>query len=244
MLTDTPAVSVYPISAEVAANPGRRRYLPVDQLISRIESGEIDLSDRQFLCGHYSANLPERLSGTWRTVTFLRDPVRRTLSMIAHHHYRQGPLKRFFKPNVSRYLANEDFVESQIRDYQTKVFALPPTGNVNRPYAIDDAGFARAKTRLHEMDFVGLTEQFGQSIALFEAISGRRFAPPAFFNKSRGYSVTDAEARAHPIARRPRYRALRAGVRETAHQDRGGCVAAPRAPTGCRGRSAPDRRPR
>jgi hypothetical protein len=192
MLRETPGVSVYPTVAELAVN-GHRRYLPAAELLSRIESGEIDLSDRQFLCGHYQASFRENLPGTWRTVTFLRDPVRRTLSMIAHHHYHKGPLKRFVRPNVSRYLADETFVQSQIRDYQTKVFALPPTGSVNRPYAIDDAGFERAKARLLETDFVGLTEQFGQSIALFEAISGQRFVPPALANKSRRYSATDAE---------------------------------------------------
>ncbi|WP_410966398.1 hypothetical protein, partial [Salmonella sp. SAL4449] len=84
----------------------------------------------------------------------------------AHNHYHQGRLRRFFKPNVARFLANERLVENQIRDYQTKVLALPPTGNVNGPCVIDDAAFERAKARLLAMDFVGLTEQFGQSIAL------------------------------------------------------------------------------
>jgi hypothetical protein len=113
--------------------------------------------------------------------------------MIAHHHYHQGRLKRLFKPNIARYLADEAFVENQIRDYQTKVFALPPTGNVNGALAIDDAGFERAKARLLTMDFVGLTEQFGPSIALFEAMAGRRFAPRVFVNQSRSYSATEAE---------------------------------------------------
>ena len=187
-----------------------------------MESGALDLSDRQFLFGHYPASLPERLPGAWRTATFLREPVGRTLSMIAHHHYHQGRWKRLLRPNVSRYLADEAFVESQIRDYQTKVFALPPTGNVNGPHAIDDAGFERAKVRLLAMDFVGLTEQFGQSIALSEAIDrptlrtpGRRQQEPRLL-RHRG------RTRAHPVARAPRHRALRAGARETARQHRGG----------------------
>jgi hypothetical protein len=195
ILEDTPDVSFYPTGEELAVNR-RRWYLPASELVSRIESGALDLSDRQFLFGHYPASLPERLPGTWRTATFLREPVARTLSMIAHHHYhpgRWGRWKRLFRPNVARYLADEAFVESQIRDYQTKVFALPPTGNVNGPLAIDDAGFEQAKARLFAMDFVGLTEQFGQSIALLETMTGRRFAPQVFVNRSRGYSATEAE---------------------------------------------------
>jgi len=192
ILRDTPEVSFYPTREELAVNP-RRRYLPASELVSRVESGALDLSDRQFLFGHYPASLSERLPGTWRTATFLREPVGRTLSMIAHHHYHQSRWKRLLRPNVSRYLADEAFVESQIRDYQTKVFALPPTGTVNGPHAIDDAGFERAKVRLLAMDFVGLTEQFGQSIALLEAMTGRRFAPQVVVNKSRAYSATEAE---------------------------------------------------
>ena len=111
MLRETPGISEYPTQAELAANAremshAERRYLPASQLLARIGSGELDLTGRQFLCGHYSASLADSLPGTWRTVTFLRDPVRRTLSMIAHHHYRQGPLKRFVRPGVSRYLAD------------------------------------------------------------------------------------------------------------------------------------------
>jgi hypothetical protein len=192
ILRDTGTVSFYPTREELAANP-RRRYLPASEMVARLESGELDLSDRQFLFGHYPASLPERLPGTWRTATFLREPVGRTLSMIAHHHYHQGRWARLFRPSISRYLANEAFVESQIRDYQTKVFALPPTGNVNASHGIDDAGFERAKARLLAMDFVGLTEQFGQSIALLEAMTGQSFAPQVTVNKSRGYSATNAE---------------------------------------------------
>jgi hypothetical protein len=192
VLLDTPAVSLYPRREELAGNP-HRWYLPAYELVSRIESGALDLSDREFLIGHYPASLPERLPGVWRSATFLRDPVRRTLSMIAHHHFSQGRLRRLLKPNVARYLADEAFVASQIRDYQTKVFALPPTGNVNGPGAIDDAAFKRARARLLAMDVVGITEQFGPSIALFQAVSGRRFAPPVFINRSRGYSATAAE---------------------------------------------------
>jgi hypothetical protein len=194
MLEETPAISIYPTRDELAAHT-RRRYLHVDDLLAQIESGALDISHRQFLCGHFPAAFPERLPGTWRTATFLRDPVRRTLSMIAHNHRQSGRLKRFFKPNVSKFLANEAYVAGQLRDYQTKVFALPPTGNVNGPYAIDDAAFERAKARLLETDFVGLTEQFAQSIALFESISGQRFSPPVYANKGRGYSATDADVK-------------------------------------------------
>ncbi len=192
MLEDTLDAEIYPTKAELAQRP-RGWYLPAPELLTQIERDEIDLAARRFLCGHYSANLDARLAGGWRTVTFLRDPVRRSLSMIAHRHGKAGRLNRFVKPNVSRYLDDAEFVERQIRDYQTKVFALDAAGDVNRPCPIDAAAFERATARLREVDFVGLTEQYPESIRLFEAMSGLTLAPLPHVNRSRGYAATEAE---------------------------------------------------
>jgi hypothetical protein len=192
MLEETPAAAIYPSKQELAEHP-RGWYLTAPELLARIERGEIDLADRRFLCGHYSASLAERLPGDWRTVTFLRDPVRRSLSMIAHRHAKASRFNRFVKPNVSKYLDNDDFVARQIRNYQTKVFAIAPTDDVNGGHDVDAAAFERAKARLMAIDFVGLTEQYAQSISLFEAMSGVGFAPLPHANRSRGYAATEAE---------------------------------------------------
>ena len=192
MLEQTPDLPIYPTKAELAQHP-RRWYPTAPELLGRIERGEVDLSTRRFLCGHYSANLTDALEGPWRTVAFLRDPVRRSLSMIAHRHSKASRFNRFIKPNISKYLDRTEFVEAQMRDYQTKVFALPADGDVNLASPVDDAAFERAKARLMEIDFVGLTEQYPQSLRLFEAMAGIRFAPLPHANKSRGYAPTEAE---------------------------------------------------
>lgn len=192
MLEQTPGLPIYPTKAELAQHP-QRWYPAAPELLARIERGEVDLSSRRFLCGHYSANLTDALEGPWRTVVFLRDPVRRSLSMIAHRHSKGSRLNRLTKPNISKYLDNAEFVDAQIRNYQTKVFALPAAGNVNLASPVDDAAFERARARLMEIDFVGLTEQYAQSLQLFEALAGIRFAPLPHANKSRGYAPTEAE---------------------------------------------------
>ena len=96
---------------------------------------------RRVFCGHYAARLvealPARIAGRWRTVTFLRDPVARTLSRISQSDkYRPGipGLRRFRPVRISRALDDPAFVESQVRDYQTKVFAMEPAGDVNAPW--------------------------------------------------------------------------------------------------------------
>lgn len=192
MLESTPQAAIYPTKEELALNH-HRWYLTAPELVKRVEAGAIDLSDRRFLCGHYAAALTEALPGDWRRLTFLRDPVKRSLSMIAHRHRQNNRLNRFFKPNISRYLDNEDFVAKQIRDYQTKIFAADALDNVNAPYTVDEAAFARAKARLAGMDFIGLTEQYRDSIAHLEKMTGIRFAPLPHANKSPSYTATEAE---------------------------------------------------
>ena len=192
MLEETPGLTFYPTQVELAQHP-RRWYPTAPELLARIGRGEVDLSTRQFLCGHYSANLTDDLAGPWRTVAFLRDPVRRSLSMIAHRHSKASRFNRFIKPNISKYLDDAAFVEAQVRNYQTKVFAIPGTADVNLAQPVDDAAFERAKARLMKIDFVGLTEQYPQSIGLFEALAGVRFAPLPHANKSRGYAASKDE---------------------------------------------------
>lgn len=148
------------------------------------------------VCGHYAAALADDLPGAWRIATFLRDPVKRSLSMIAHRHRRAmslPQLARFVKPDISAWLDQEEFVERQIRDYQTKVFALGGRGNVNRPYTIDAPAFARATERLLTADFVGLSERLADSIRLFEQFSKIRLGPIPHRNKSPSYAASTAE---------------------------------------------------
>lgn len=192
MLEETFDAEIYPTKQELELRP-RGWYYPASELLEQVELGNIDLGSRRFLCGHYSANLQTLLPGPWRTVTFLRDPVRRSLSMIAHRHDKVSRLNRFFRPNISKYLDDEDFVERQIHNYQTKIFALDGTARVNQAHPIDEVAFQRAKIRLENIDFVGLTEQYAQSIRLFEMKAGLKFAPLMHANKSSGYAPSEAE---------------------------------------------------
>jgi hypothetical protein len=192
MLEQGLAAAIYPTQDELRRHP-RHFYLTAPELLDGIAGGAVDLAGRRVVCGHYAAALADDLPGSWRVATFLRDPVKRSLSMIAHRHKRATRLARFVKPDVSAWLDREDFVERQIRDYQTKAFALDGRGEVNRPHAIDAEGFARAKARLLAADFVGLTERLSESARLFEGMSGLRLGPPPHRNKSPAYAASAAE---------------------------------------------------
>jgi hypothetical protein len=150
-------------------------YLRPDELLARIHDGQIDLERRRIICGHYAVNLRDRLPGRWRTVVFLREPVARSLSMIAHSR-RHGTLYERKLARTSHWLRKQDFVANLVENYQTKVLAMDGTGNVNRACKVDREIFAQARRNLETIDLVGLTEQFAESVALFDAMSGMRFS--------------------------------------------------------------------
>jgi hypothetical protein len=150
-------------------------YLLADELLARIRDGRIDLEHRRIICGHYAVNLRDHLPGHWRTVVFLREPVARSLSMIAHGRRHGNLYERRLAP-ASHWLKKQGFLANQIENYQTKVLAMQGTGNVNRAGKVDREMFARARRNLDSIDLVGLTEQFPESVALFDALSGMRFA--------------------------------------------------------------------
>jgi len=192
MLEASLGPELYPSRDELAALPNRF-YPDAPVLLGQLADGRLDLSGRRVLCGHYAARLAGHLDGEWRGAIFLRDPVRRTLSRIAQTHKMRSRLNRFTKPSVARYLDDADFVAKQLRDYQTKVLAMPGDGMVNTAHPIDDAAFARACATLDAMDFVGLTERFADSVALFERLSGIALGPVAHANRSRGTAPSAAD---------------------------------------------------
>jgi hypothetical protein len=150
-------------------------YLRPEELLARIHDGKIDLERRRIICGHYAVNLRDHLPGPWRSVVFLREPVARSLSMIAHGR-RHGTLYERKLARTSHWLRKPGFVANLIENYQTKVLAMDGTGNVNRACKVDREMFARARRNLDSLDLAGLTEQFAESVALFDAMSGMRFS--------------------------------------------------------------------
>jgi hypothetical protein len=165
---------IYPTKAELK-KLRNGWYLRPDELLEHIRDGKIDLDRRRIICGHYAVNLRDHLPGHWRSVVFLREPVARSLSMIAHGR-RHGNLYERKLARTSHWLRKRGFVANLIENYQTKVLAMDGTGNVNRACTVDREMFERARRNLETIDLVGLTEQFPDSVALFDAMSGMRFS--------------------------------------------------------------------
>lgn len=115
------------------------------------------LAHKRFIFGHNSFAMVEMLPAPISTAVVLRDPIQRSLSMI-HHRKRVDP-ENFGELSEIEILENEWFVSRQIRDYQTKVFAIDDVQiKPNDPFAVDNSGFERACNRLDQISLIGLTE--------------------------------------------------------------------------------------
>jgi hypothetical protein len=122
--------------------------------------------------GHFPYVACELLGGGFVTMTLLRDPVERTVSLL-HQFQREvewiGPNKAG-KVQVDRRALNEVYEDpvvfgSLIHDHQTKVFSMTvadqPT-SYRDMITVDASRLARAKENLAEVAVVGLTEQYNE----------------------------------------------------------------------------------
>lgn len=192
---------VYPPAAVLDARP-EGRYESAAELLSRWDA----LPPHRFLFGHYLAALVDVLPARYRTATFLREPVARSVSIVEHHAAQTGRA-------ASELLTDERFLASHISDLQTRVFGseisvVDGKPCIKRPQeaaAADDATLTRAVARLESFDFVGLTEEFGSSVARFDEVFGTCVSQTiGWVNHSRPSDVPRAEITSvvSPLVRR------------------------------------------
>jgi hypothetical protein len=113
--------------------------------------------------GHFPYAVVEMLEGSFTTCTVLRDPVDRTISFLAQ-------CRQLETPDLSLEQIYEDpwRFALGIHNYQARVFALKSTDEpftVMNGIEIDDARLALAKSRLAQVDVVGLQERYDEFAA-------------------------------------------------------------------------------
>lgn len=148
---------LYPTENELKVDRLAVYYNQSSDLIQNV------LSCKRFIFGHNSFAMVETLPAPVSTAVVLRDPIQRSLSMI-HHRKRVDP-EAFGGLSEMEILENEWFVSRQIRDYQTKVFAIDDVQiKPNDPFVVDTRSFERACDRLKRIDLIGLTERMSSTI--------------------------------------------------------------------------------
>lgn len=119
------------------------------------------------LTGHFSASLREQLPIHHRTAVFLRDPLQRSLSALAHFEKTTG-----IPPD--RLLDDREFVDGRIRNRQTILL-----GGAGHVATTPDSTHVleQALEHVDAFDFVGLTERFRDSCEVFDAVFGTTIHP-------------------------------------------------------------------
>jgi hypothetical protein len=160
--------------AVVRGEARRRQYYMIDEL--RALSPERRRTIRAYV-GHFPYTVRDIVGSDAVTLTILREPVARTISVLRHcrryderHHDR--PLEEIYEdPWV---------FPMYIHDYQTKLFAMGPGDRLESHLdviEIDDDRLARAQRNLEEVDILGLTDEYDRFVGEMRRRFGWRCPP-------------------------------------------------------------------
>jgi hypothetical protein len=134
------------------------------------------LRDYDFISGHFGFDYVEDILAGSYSFTFLREPVGRVVSQYTFLNQAPASEKtdRFPLFGIGRRLTLEEFVSSTNEEVTTVVenmqawqlaFSYSSESRQRYRSVSDDELFARAKTNLDKLNYVGFQETFGQDLA-------------------------------------------------------------------------------
>lgn len=159
---------------------GPRWVYPGDTYLARLPNGWYPLGSQilkdfgrlprhTVLVGHFTAALADMLPVRYSTATFLRDPLQRSLSTLAH-------FGSVLKITASALIDDPQFIAANITDYQTRILGADGVCDPHQVPVVDDDTLARAIRRVEAFDFVGVTERFAESCGVFDVRFQTRIA--------------------------------------------------------------------
>jgi hypothetical protein len=122
--------------------------------------------------GHFPFMVRDLLDPGLVTLTVLREPIDRTVSVLKQFKRREA---RFRDASLEQIYDDRPIFRFFVENHQTKVFSLAPEDNevaINCGLTIDDARYARARENLARVDVVGLTDAYDAFIASVRARFG------------------------------------------------------------------------
>jgi hypothetical protein len=142
--------------------------------------------------GHFPFMAVDTVPGPFVTITILRDPIERTISLLKqcqryNARYRDRSLEQIYEDPF--------LFPCLIKNHQTKLFALD-TADRPRSYMdlldIDAARMAAAKANLARVDVLGLQEHFGTLLAHMQERFGWRITVQSNRRVSKPFTVSRA----------------------------------------------------
>lgn len=172
-----PKEFVLPNRQDLIAN--RHKYPPLGILEKQPER----LKKARLFAGHYHYG-SERIFPQEQIIrmTFMRDPVERSLSLLKHYKARD--------PKLEDVPFEEILTERKtgFRNGQMVYFTGP------MPKATPEERLARAKQVLDSFDFVGISERFEESLLLLNQQIPIQLGPPLNLNKSKSDTLEELDA--------------------------------------------------
>ena len=121
--------------------------------------------------GHYPYVVSTLVGDDLTTISVLRDPVERTISLLRQFR-RKNPwadgdaagAASGERPTLEQVYDNPFVAEPLLLNHQTKIFSTRPDDELQTymdVFELDDARLALAKENIAKVDFLGLTEQYG-----------------------------------------------------------------------------------
>jgi hypothetical protein len=152
------------------------------------------LQSYQLILGHNYYPIHELLGRKPLYLTFLRDPVERTISHYYHWQRPDAAGHKFHEKVLSQTLAEfvtDPMTRPAVFNYQTRWIAAE---DVRGPAPMDGADLLNtAKQRLEEFAFVGIVEEFDRSISAL--VAQFNWTPPASLEKRNVDPLRDQRSR-------------------------------------------------
>jgi hypothetical protein len=145
-------------------------YIQGDEIVKNFNG----LPKHKVLIGHFTAEIVNKIPNKYLVASFVRDPVQRSLSTLAH--FCRSFQKKGKIVSASDLMNDDEFLACHITDFQTRVFGAEGINNPNEVRLIDDELLKRAIRRIETLDFIGLTESFTDSCRVFDKIFSTRIS--------------------------------------------------------------------
>jgi hypothetical protein len=120
-------------------------------------------SKNAVLVGHFPAQVKDELDFEHYSAIFVREPIARSISMLRKEVKDKGL-------SIEELISDTDFMDEYIKDAQCRILTAPASlESESGIFDVNESMLELAKSNLSEFDFVGLYENYDESIRHFDA---------------------------------------------------------------------------
>jgi hypothetical protein len=127
------------------------------------EKGVQAASKNVVLVGHFPAKVKDELDFEHYSAIFVREPISRSISMLRKESKDQGL-------SIEELFSDSYFMDEYIKDAQCRILTAPASLEAGSGiFDVNESMLEDAKSKLREFDFIGLYEDYEESIRYFDS---------------------------------------------------------------------------